>query len=64
MAPAQASIAVPDIFIFCVSNFLSPLRRQFFGLRDGLLKPNVSNPFSQNINEYICCYIDDNDDLI
>ena len=32
---------------FLQSNFLSPLRRQFSGLRDGLLKPNVSNPFSQ-----------------
>ena len=35
-------------FIFRTKcDFLSPLRRQFSGLRDGLLKPNVSNPFSQ-----------------
>ena len=34
-------------FIFRTKcDFLSPLRRQFSGLRDWLLKPNVSNPFS------------------
>ena len=40
------------IFIFCESNFLSPLRRQFSGLRDGLLKPNVSNPFSPSCQSF------------
>ena len=44
--PIQSLITTSTLIIFCVSNFLSPLRRQFSGLRDGLLKPNVSNPFS------------------
>ena len=45
--PVQSLITTSTLIIFCVSNFLSSLRRQFSGLRDGLLKPNVSNPFSQ-----------------
>ena len=47
--PVQSLITTSTLIIFCVSNFLSPLRRQFSGLRDGLLKPNVSNPFSPSL---------------
>ena len=48
----QSLVSVSAFIIFCVSNFMSPLRRQFSGLRDGLLKPNVSNPFSPHFYLY------------
>ena len=45
--PAPNGLTIWTCFIFRTKcDFLSPLRRQFSGLRDGLLKPNVSNPFS------------------
>ena len=40
-------VSIWTCFIFRTKcDFLSPLRRQFSGLWDGLLKPYVSNPFS------------------
>ena len=48
----QSLVSVSTLIIFCVSNFLSPLRRQFSRLRDVLLKPNVSNPFSPSLLKY------------